>query len=184
MDGKLRGCIPHPYIFVEYIAKLTAPLPSVSIQLFNAMVVPILCYGSEIGGFSSDEEIELQFLKFTLRLPGNATNAAVRGELGQFPVNMFWKERILKYWCRVNTENIPFHLKLASLVQWSILMKDKQCWLLEAKHLYDTAGLSHKFYRAGTEPTKQHVNEVMVQFRDQFLQGWFEQLHSSEETTS
>ena len=83
---------------------------------------------------------------------------------------MFWKERILKYWCRVNTENIPFHLKLASLMQWSILMKDKQCWLLKAKHLYDTAD------RAGTEPTKQHVNGVMVQFRDQFLQGWFEQL--------
>ena len=70
----------------------------------------MLCYGCEIWGFSVKEEIErieVQYLKHILHLPKNATNSAVRGELGQFPLHLFWKENIIKYWCRVNTDDTP-----------------------------------------------------------------------------
>ena len=42
------------------------------------------------------EKIEQHYLKYILQLPSTATKAAVRGELGQLPVHLFWKERILK----------------------------------------------------------------------------------------
>ena len=74
------------------------------------MVKPILCYGCEIWGFKESQELEsteLSFLKFILGLPQNATNAAVRGELGQLPLHLYWKERILKYWKRICEGNIP-----------------------------------------------------------------------------
>ena len=65
-------------------------------------------------GFELDEQLErteLQFYKYILHLPGNASNAAVQGELGQFPIHMFWKERIFKYWCRLSSGNVPIYLQ-------------------------------------------------------------------------
>ena len=54
--------------------------------------------GSEIWGFKEDKElerIELWFLRSILHLPNSAVGMAVRGELGQLPLYLWWKERIL-----------------------------------------------------------------------------------------
>ena len=47
------------------------PIP-VILQLYETMLKPILCYGSEVWGFTGDqhlERVELHFLKQTLHLP-------------------------------------------------------------------------------------------------------------------
>ena len=46
------------------------------------------------------------------------------------------------------------------------------------KRLYDTAGVPFNFNMAGTDYTTHHVNEVMKQLSDQFIQDWFGQLNS------
>jgi len=74
--------------------RLKAPPVPVALQLYNSIVKPVMCYGWEIWGFTKNEEIEMQYLKYILYLPKNATNIAVRGELGQFPIDLYWKERI------------------------------------------------------------------------------------------
>ena len=76
------------------------------------------------------ESIEVQYFKyiFYIILPQNATNSAVCGELGQFPLHLFWKENITKYWCR-NTDDIPKYLKLAINIQHEMLKNSKLCWL-------------------------------------------------------
>ena len=90
-------------------------------------------------------------------------------ELGQFPLHLFWNENILKYWCRVNTDDIPKYLKLAVNIQHEMLKNSKLCWLSKIQNIYNSAGLSCKFSSAGTESTKQHVNEVMMRLSDQFI---------------
>ena len=70
----------------------------------------MLCYGSKIWGFYEDKEVErtvLQYFKYILGLPGNATNIAVRGEVGQFLIHLYWIENIIKYWCRVSKTDSP-----------------------------------------------------------------------------
>ena len=65
---------------------------SVALHLFISIIKQKLCYGCEICGFIEKEEIErieLQYLKYILQLPNNATNSAVLGELGQFPLHLF-----------------------------------------------------------------------------------------------
>ena len=69
---------------------------------------------------------ELSFLKFILGLPPNATNAAVRGELGQLPLHLYWKERILKYWKRICEGNIPTILLHAVSVSEVMSQSDYQ----------------------------------------------------------
>ena len=81
----------------QSLLKLKLPPTPVAIQLFT---MPMLCYGSEIWGFYEDKEVEttvLQYFKYILGLPGNATNIAVRGEVGQFPIHLCWIENIIKY---------------------------------------------------------------------------------------
>ena len=126
------------------------------------------------------ERIEVQYLKYILHLPKNATNSAVRGELGQFPLHLFWKENIIKYWCGVNTDDIPKYLKLAVNIHHEMLKNSKLCWLSKIQNIYNSAGLSCKFSSAGTESTKQHVNEVMMRLSDQFIQDWFNQINKPE----
>ena len=58
------------------------------------MLKPIMCYGSEVWGFTGDqnlERVELYFLKSILHLPSVAPNTAVFGELGQLPVHLHCK---------------------------------------------------------------------------------------------
>ena len=63
-----------------------------------------VCSDCELWGFHEDkdlERVEDHYLKFVLYLPPNATTAAIRGELGQLPIHLLWKERILRYWNRL-----------------------------------------------------------------------------------
>ena len=62
---------------------------------------------------SSLEAVELHYLKHILHVPITATNIAVRGELGQLPIHLIWKERILRYWDRLCSNDIPILLKEA-----------------------------------------------------------------------
>ena len=102
-------------------------------------------------------------MKYILHLP---RNAAVSGELGQFTIHLFWKENILKYWCRMNTSELPFDLQQSLTQQLDMLENGKNCWLTR---LYDTAGLPFKFNMASTDHTTHHVNEIMKQVSDQFI---------------
>ena len=64
------------------------------------MIVPVLSYGCELWGQAVNPEletIEIHFLKYMLNLPQSATNMAVCGELGQLPLHLLWRERILRY---------------------------------------------------------------------------------------
>ena len=74
------------------LSKLHYPPVPVALKFYD---VPILCYGCELWGFHEDkdlERVEDHYLKF---LPPNATTAAIQGELGQLPIHLLWKERIL-----------------------------------------------------------------------------------------
>ena len=77
------------------IAQLHHPPVLIPLKLFDAIVKPVLCYGCEFWGFEMDQEVEKIEQHYILQLPSTATKAAVRGELGQLPVHLFWKERIL-----------------------------------------------------------------------------------------
>ena len=102
------------YSLKTTIRKLIYPPVLMTLKLFETMVLPILSYESEIWGFMEDislEAVELHYLKYILHVPLTETNIAVRGELGQLPIQLIWKERILRYWDRLCSNDIPMLLK-------------------------------------------------------------------------
>jgi hypothetical protein len=57
-------------------------------KIFDALVAPILLYGSEVLGFEKNDNIEkvhLQFLKKNLGVRITTPNFLVYGELGRYP---------------------------------------------------------------------------------------------------
>lgn len=90
-------------------------------KLFNSLLRPILCYGCEIwapyllkglknGNFIdicdkvSGENLHIKFCKLILGVHRKATNHAVRGELGSYPLLIFMLSISLKYWWKLNND--------------------------------------------------------------------------------
>ncbi len=68
------------------------------------MVVPILCYGSELWGFEYSpliENVQNAFCRKYLKLPQNAFHAFAQGECGRYPLCVTYYCRCVKYWVRV-----------------------------------------------------------------------------------
>ena len=81
------------------------------LHLFNVFIKPILPSGSEIWGQdfidykkwdkTAIEKTHLRFCKNILQCNRQACNAAVRGELGQYPLLLEVKLNIVKYWLHI-----------------------------------------------------------------------------------
>ena len=61
-----------------------------------------------------------------------------------------------------------------------MLENGKDCWLARVYQLYSTAGLPIKVNMSGSENSKAHVNEIMTQLSDQFIQNWLGQINAPE----
>jgi len=139
------------------LAKLKHPPITIAQKLFDVMILPVLSYGCELWGQVLNPEleaIEIHLLKHILNLPQSATNMAVRGELGQLPLHLLWRERILPYWNRLCSEEIPDLLREAfdreafDLATW-MHQSGKTTWVSKVKELFDKAGMSFAFTNQG-----------------------------------
>ena len=83
--------------------KLHLPI-DVQLELFDAVVTPVVLYGSEIWcyeGCETLEKLHLQFCKIILCLKKTTCNVMVYGELGRYPFLIAAKMRILSFWARL-----------------------------------------------------------------------------------
>ena len=85
--------------------KLHLPI-DVQLKLFDAVVTPVVLYGSEIWCYEECEILEkpnLQFCKIILCLKKSTCNVVVYGELGRYPLLIAAKMRIMSFWARLIT---------------------------------------------------------------------------------
>lgn len=90
--------------------------PDLRLKFFDTLVKPIICYNSEIWGLANNlfnsksidqfwkrlddlsvEKFQLKFCKGVLGVGPKSSNAAVRGELGRFPITIFIVSTALKF---------------------------------------------------------------------------------------
>ena len=113
--------------------------------------------------------VELRFLKQVLHLPMLVPNMAVYGELGQLPVNLLWKERILKYWNRICSDKAPALLRATMNLSLHNAKFGRKCWVANVATLLNNAG-----YDAACSELSvldQHLqNSIMCTYCDQFIQ--------------
>ncbi|MEW8544974.1 MAG: reverse transcriptase family protein, partial [Candidatus Thiodiazotropha sp.] len=78
--------------------------PSDAFKLFDSMVKPIACYGSEIWGYKYSEEIErvqTAFCKQYIGLKQNTMDSFVLGECGRYSMAVFYMTQCIKYWIKL-----------------------------------------------------------------------------------
>ena len=94
---------------LKRVIKSVGGLPiSLSLDLFDKLVLPILLYGAEIWGTQYRESIELvhrKFCKYTLSVSYNTSNAPVLGDLGRTPLSVLYKYRSVKFWLSIVHDN-------------------------------------------------------------------------------
>lgn len=121
-------------------------------HLFDHTVKPVLLYGSEIWGafdankFKSDkhlhnlckdlrqELVHIKFCKYSLGVGKKATNIAVLGELGRYPLYLEVLFNLLKYYKYILTSGDLF-LSEALAVSKSLHSGNKKCWYSCVEHL-------------------------------------------------
>ena len=77
---------------------------SEKLKMFDAMISPILNYGSEIWGFHKAVDIErlhLKFMNLILHVKPQTMDYIVYKELGRVTMAIIRKIRILKYWTKI-----------------------------------------------------------------------------------
>jgi len=135
--------------YKDYLQSLKHPLITIALKLFDVMILPLLCYGRELWGQALNPELEAIEIHFLLNLPQSATNMAVRGELGQLPLHLLWRQRILRYWNRLCSEEITDLLREAFHLATRIHQSGKTTWVPKVKELFDKAGMSFVFSNQG-----------------------------------
>ena len=71
-----------------------------SLHLFDKVVTPVILYGSEVWGFESCkilDKLQLKFCKYILKLNKSTCSIMMYGELGEIPISVHAKCRLLTY---------------------------------------------------------------------------------------
>ena len=147
------------------------------LSLFDAMVVPILLYGSEVWGVYGYKEIDklhIKFCKYILGVRQQTSNYAVYGELGRYPLSLIAKERSLKFWLKImkntNSPIYNMYIELNDIV-------NRNCWSNCIKNIIDSLGYSHVFNNV--DFNTNYLPLFKRRMRDHFIQEWHTVIASS-----
>ena len=155
------------------------------LQLFDSVIVPILLYGCEIWGFnniSDIEKIQIRFYKNLLGLNKYTSNVSVFGELGKFPLHVFCKERLLKFWLKTITNKncIQYALYMDQLPD----IRNRNCknWAFKIKQLVYSLGLNYLWDQQELiikDDITVTMGIIKRRIRDQYIQSFFADVNSN-----
>lgn len=138
----------------------------IQLHLFDACILPILLYGSEVWGFADTKSLEVfhnQYCKYILRLGSNTINNLVLGELGRYKIEKFVKQRMLNFWLKMvtgKTNKISFliYQKMKDLYDKN---EHHSAWLNAIKTTLDQLQLGHLW---DTDPVYLNPNSLKTVF--------------------
>lgn len=120
--------------------------PKIALDLYKKVVLPVGLYGAEIWGSVQNtanffekcdslpqENVLLQFAKFTLGVNRKSCNAGVRGELGLFPIYFNIIKSIIKYWNRLYNLSNGSLLKNSFMESIKLYENGYNCWFANTK---------------------------------------------------
>ena len=151
------------------------------LKLFDTMILPILNYGAEVWGFHKAPNVEkvyLKFLKQVLNVKQQTTNATVYGELGRITLDIYRKERILKYWYKINkSPNTLMHKVLKEQIDINQNYDSNKCWSTQLKAMLNELGLNYLWNNEAL--TNIQIERAIERLHDQYYQNWYSTLNTS-----
>ena len=119
--------------------------PKHVLELFDKLIKPILCYGSEVWGFSKpvqQERVHLQFCKKLLGVKKSTQNVFIYGELGRVSLQTSILYSVINYWFKILESEQRMYNKYA----YKMLVTDLENrpnsinWVSKVRDLLSTLG--------------------------------------------
>ena len=160
------------------------------IELFDRCVVPIMLYNCEVWGHEQLEQLDklqLKFFKLLLGVKRSTPSCMVYGELGQIPVSLIAKSRLLSFWyklCLDSRSNINKYSTIMLQLNQRLLdslgfHNDLNLqWLKYVCTSLDNLGLTYIWQNHNTIALSlaQFKKIVKTRIRDQYIQNWQSQI--------
>ena len=120
--------------------------PKTSFDLFDKMVVPVLCYGAEVWGFEKRERIErvhLKFCKYVLGVSAQTTSVAVYGECGRYPLFVVYYCKCIKFWLKITQMSCDRLTNQCYRLSKQLSGSGRNTWRTKVKSLLCRYGLQY-----------------------------------------
>ena len=154
--------------------------PALCIKLFDTLIVPILSYGSEIWAseISSDdnslEKLCTSYYRFVLGVSKRTPLAAIRGELGRFPIRILLTISVLKYWFRLTCLTESDILKKA----FNENIKCESSWINFITRVTGSCYQRNVFKSFSVKSKFQLFNRVQKKLEKDYIDSWMSQLYN------
>ena len=173
-----KGCRAM-FALLKRIKSLSLP-PDIALKLFDTLIKPVVLYGAEVRGCENCDivnKVKLRFCKYISHVHKSTCSNMVYGELGEMPLHIYIKCKMILYWARLitNKEN-----KLSKMI-YSLIYKLYEndlfhsSWTSSVKNILDSAGFSGIWTNQSLPKSPDHFNTILkLRLHDQFIQNWNE----------
>jgi len=169
-------------MFTRYSIKCGGFPVKVAFQLFDKTISPILLYGAEIWGYKQYkvlEDVHIKFCKKILGLPKQASNNAVMGECGRFPLVISCQKKCVAYWLKILEMPCTRYVKNCYLMLKRLDENGKKTWASSVKELLFKYGYGIVWMEQGVGDKRAFLCNFMDRLRDCNFQEWHHDIHNS-----
>ena len=160
----------------------------IQIELFDRMIVPILLYGCEVwcpSMLNLASKLQLRYYKMILKLNKATPTKMIYGELGQFPLEVQAKTRMLNFWFKLVTNS---NLNKFSCIMYRFLhdmyynSDYKSNYLVTVESLLTDLGLSGMWINQFELSCSDHwfKQKVNRSLKDQYIQQWLSDIDTGD----
>ncbi len=151
--------------------------------MYDAQILPILMYGSELWGFQQFAVIEKahmfackRFLNVSVQTP----NKMIYGDLGRYPMFITSAVRCVKYWLRIT--NLPDERLPKKAYNMLLYLQDlgKKTWAYHIKELLCRNGFGDVWLQQNVGHLNRFLSVFKQRLLDQFQQDWSASITSKE----
>ena len=156
---------------------------SLSMDLFDKIVAPVLLYGAEMWGTQKREAIELvqrKFCKYILKVSYSTPNAAALGELGRLPLSVLYKMKCIKFWLNIvhDLPNVKIKNSMYKMLK-GFEENGNQNWASDVKHLLYSHGFGNVWLEQGVGDIETFVCLFKQRLIDISQQNWHDEVNSN-----
>ena len=148
--------------------------PSILFKLFDQVILPILCYGSEVWGYKRCERIErvhMKFCKWVLGVSHTTSNMAVLSECGRYPLYIEYFTNFVKYWLKTLSKNENRLVRLGLEMSKTLDNNGRVTWSTNVRNLLSMYGFND-VWENGVSNIKSFLQMFKQRVKDCHIQEW------------
>ena len=145
-------------------------------KLFDSKILPVLLYGAELWGVNCQNAIERVHnyaCKRYMCVRLNASNDAVLGDCGRYPLYINATKRCIKYWLKILRMQDNRYVKKCYIMLKCYSEAGVTNWASYIKHLLYSNGFGYVWDRQSVANERQFINSFVQRSKDQYIQQWY-----------